>query len=236
MVGGLMLNESFFVNQVDLTLNPLDFLDGKATSVNRDGILLINNFLTQSEVNVLINSLKDKFWKPVGIDGFGDFKTSEIGSYRLSYYNRLISECFFYKVALFFNEIIEFNNCQWKAVGMSPLFRFIKYSKNSGKLIPHYDAPFIENESQQTMKSFIIYLTTGKDGSTRFLLDQKNSISNEQENYKDQFIVPNKEDIYFKTIHESGNAVAFNHRTFHDSESNCSEKIIIRTDIVYEKI
>src|SRR5205823_3981703 len=60
----------------------------------------------------------------------------------------------------------------WRAVGVSPMLRFIKY-RQGGALIPHYDAPYVYHEGKRTLVSLVIYLDLGGDsgGATRIIAD-----------------------------------------------------------------
>lgn len=237
-----------FVNQQTIDNHfLLNLVDEKFEfEFHEDAITLIEHFFNQENIQILLNNLKEKPWTPVGTDGILDNYNSKeiIGSYRLSIYNETFAHYLwqFMKPFFLFKKVDDFSNIEnlnhfiWKPIGTNPLFRFIYYTANTGFLIPHYDAPYQFNDKKQTMKSFVIYLTTNDEGGeTRFLNDEQDKLPFEKRHFADQFFTPKKENIKHIIQPVAGNAIAFDHRILHDSCPCNNDKIIIRTDIIYEK-
>lgn len=212
---------------------------------NKNEIDFFNNLFSEEQLTIINNEIESINWIPVGIDGYLHNFNGIIGSYRASVYDEKFSHYIFNIIQSFLDKKIILNEFsttdwdfhdQWNLVSVSPLFRFIKYQHN-GILVPHYDASFVYNENKRTLKSFVIYLTTNKTGSTRFLHDQQTKIPYKDRIFEDQFFTPTNNDIIFENSCKKGDAILFNHRLLHDSSIIFNEeKIIIRTDLVYEKI
>ncbi len=212
---------------------------------NQNNIDIFNNLLNKQQISILLEELNYVNWIPVGIDGYLKNFNGIIGSYRASVYDQILANYFFNILKKYLNHNLTLNeyattdwdfHSNWKFIGINPLFRFIKY-ENNGMLVPHYDASFIYNNEKRTLKSLVIYLTTNNTGKTRFLNDQQINIPYQNRNFDDQFFKPLDKDIYFENSCITGDAISFNHRLLHDSSIIENEiKIIIRTDLVYEKI
>ena len=105
---------------------------------------------------------------------------------------------------------------------IASLLRFIKYT-NEGVLFPHRDISYKYNQSKRTLKSVVIYLTSG---STKFLKEVEGD---------DWDRSSNPSEVDFEVKAEAGDVLIFDHELLHESENYGQEKIIIRTDIVYEQ-
>lgn len=235
-----------FINEkkVDFLPTLTQTLNVKKIQKNKDSIIIIDNLFSNNDIVKLKKIINNYEWVPVGIDGIlKNYKSEDpIGSYRLSFYSEELSSCIYNYI----NEHLEnihiddFSTIEggkgdiWTPVSVNPLFRCIKYLKN-GLLIPHYDSSYIEKDNKKTIKSFIIYLTNNQSGKTRFLYDAQENIIKEQRNYEDQNRTPSNEEILFSITPKEGKGIIFNHRILHDTEISNEEKIILRTDIVYEK-
>ena len=208
---------------------------------------LINDFLTKKEIMFFLNQIEKNINVPVGVTGYLHEYTEgdRVGSYRGSIYNKEISKIFFERLKGVYPEKRDFKescnsdhyeHSHWEFIGVNPLFRFIKY-KEGGKLIPHYDAPYIENQEERTLVTMVIYLTNNKSGKTRFINDPQKDIPASLRNLEDWDKEAKEKDIIFTVRPEEGKVVLFDHRIVHDSEDliNDSEKIIIRTDLVFRK-
>lgn len=240
-----------FVNPQDFPID--DFFNNKNLQGGKANLTLRSNncsyfddILDGPTLDFLMTELTERYWIPVGVDGFKENhkEGDKIGSYRLSLYSENLANYIWERVSSYYDHI-EFlgdmaNNendghTDWKAIGVNPLFRFIKYTDN-GTLIPHYDSPYVKNTQTRTLKSFVIYLTSGEDGGTRFLVDPQNGLKVEDRDFSDQFFTPKDNDVLQTARQKQNSGVIFDHRILHDSEPNKNEKIIIRTDIVYEKV
>jgi hypothetical protein len=126
----------------------------------------------------------------------------------------------------------------WRAIGVSPLFRFIRYKKGD-LLIPHYDAPYVYDDTTSTLMSLVIYLTVnkGEGGETRFIKDVQVAKVAKDRNYSDWDRLAHDDEILYKNTYNKGDALVMDHRVLHDSQEFTGEeyKLIIRTDVVYTK-
>lgn len=247
-----VLNKNF-INQKILPLEIIKTLEKENSHlkiVNDDkDVNKIFNIFTIKEFNAIKKFIKDEKWLEVGYDGIlKNFnKKDNVGSHRLSIYSEEIAKILWeriIKLGLNLDINVDIINNpdlghhkNWKAVGVNPLLRFIKYKKGN-QLVKHYDSPYIFDNTTRTLKSMVIYLTTNEQGKTRFFVDEQDNIPFNERNYEDSKTVGDKKDVLksFKT--KENKCLLFNHNLLHDSEPITidEEKIIIRTDIIYEKI
>lgn len=248
-----MKGNKYFINEFDLQKNIINEIisNNHQTTIEdlfvKDLSFKINKLLTDQEVNLINNNINSKEWIPVGIDGVKkNYKINDvIGSYRLSCYEENLANALWERIKKHFPSVrimkedspTEWDNHkEWEPIGINPLFRFIRYT-NIGMLIPHYDAPFIENNEIRSLNSLVIYLTNNQEGGTRFIKDHQSSLPLHQRDYSDWNKEADNEDILISIYPSKGDAIVFDHRILHDSERiNMETKIIIRTDIMYRKI
>ena len=235
-----------FVNQQDINSDIFDGLMSNSVSCFIDNDLQVfNDLFSQHGIKLLMDNILNKEWQPVGIDGIlKNYKRGDkIGNYRLSVYSQELADIIWSKICPFFQErilteysMIEWRDHErWEPVGINPLFRFIQY-KEDGFLVPHYDAPYQENDETQTVKSLVVYLTENESGGeTRFLKDKQEKLPLKERDFSDQFFTPDDSDVTYKVKPQVGRAIAFDHRRLHDSASSKESKVIMRTDIVYRK-
>ena len=237
-----------FINAVEVSNSLLNLTKSASdkASVGKKEMTYINDFLSEQEINAWINFIQSQNRIPVGLDGIKDnYRPGDIiGNYRLSIFNERLVDLWWKRIAHMFgsiwvnnNQIDESSNDNTKAlykpVGINPLLRIIEY-KQSGQLISHYDAPYIYNDKKQTLKSFIIYLTSNKTGSTQFIWDDQQHIPNHLKDFSDRENINSYEEMEFFPV--AGNALVFDHRILHRVLPTSELKIIIRTDIIYEKV
>lgn len=210
----------------------------------------LKNLLTKEECHSLLKELSNNEWIEVGSNGIlSDYSAGDyIGSYRQSCYEEEFAVMLWERIKSIFPLVRSFskyaetdwdNHFIWRPVGINPLFRFIKY-KNEGSLVAHYDAPFIENNKKRSLMTLVIYLNTVKEsngGSTRFIFDSQKKIEVNERNLADWSRSANNNEVLKKSQPFEGNAILFDHRILHDSEPLINqEKIILRTDIMFEKV
>jgi len=223
------------------TVECLDFIPGYTA--------VINDFLTQIEVDSILEDTSNQKWVPVGLDGILSHYTSgdPIGSYRLSCYEPDLANALWNRLAPYLPSERVFNEyshtdydgaVKWKPVGINPLFRFIKYLED-GALVPHYDGPFIESDERRSLSTLVMYFTDNKKGGTRFLHDPQSKLPFTKRDFSDWTVTAKTEDITHVIEPTRGKALIFDHRILHDSEPmghDKTEKMIIRADIMYEKV
>lgn len=211
---------------------------------------LIKELFSQKECSEVLAELNTLNWVPVGQNGYlkdYDPHKDSIGSYRASCYSDAFARLLWNRLApslpilriMNDNTPTDWNGHRiWRAVGVNPLMRFIRYEK-LGMLIPHYDSSYEFHEGKRTLMSLIIYLTEceeGEGGATRFIVDPQQHLPLTEREYNDWTGPPPQSAILYAIPPKQGMAVAFDHRILHDSEFvQNSSKLILRTDIIFEK-
>lgn len=117
----------------------------------------------------------------------------------------------------------------WSRTRINPLFRFIKYGLGDW-LVPHYDDSYRASDDERSLLTVVIYLTAGK---TRFIRENRAI-----HNYEDQDEKPSDDRVINEFLCSPGDILIFDHRILHDCEmllDNTDEKLIIRTDMMYER-
>lgn len=253
-----MVDKSNFVNHFEMDEDVQQILedgwDGRLperrileVGQSDTGIDVINGLLTP-QIAVLLRRQLDKHkWQAVGLDGRADHTYSEIGNYRLSNWNPGFAARLWDRLQGFFPDFAicdafsptdHEGHARWKPAGVSPLFRYIRYAEG-GKLVGHYDETFRESDSRRTLMSLVIYLTSNQRGATRFLHDKQLGKPMSEYNFADWDRAGNDDEVMLRVTPHPGKALMFGHRILHDSEPLAEgdpEKIIIRTDIMFEKV
>lgn len=212
---------------------------------------IIHSLIPKKERDSIIQHLDKANWLPVSYTGMsGNYTEGDpIGSYRASNYTPEYANVLWERIKnyipkyRYFNENspTDYDNHEvWEAIGVSPLLRFIKY-EDGGKLVVHYDAPYVENEDTRTLQSFVIYIYHDNElvgGATRYLHDKQANIPVKDRDLSDQIRFANKDEVRYNFLPEDGTGVIFDHRLLHDAQEvkGKGRKIIIRTDIMYRKV
>lgn len=215
--------------------------------VNKKGeATVVSNALSIEERNNISEWVKNNSEKLVKTSQYG-YTTGEekTGSSRLSFYDEEWAKIIFERLMLsgainpIFNEKDANTNWspfqQWRAIGLSPLFRVMKYNEED-VLYPHYDDSFYKSDTQRSLKSVVISVKMAEEGgSTRFIKDEQLTLPLNDRDFSDKNSEPEQNDIMY-SFNEEGSILVFNHRVLHDGEKiKKGEKIIIRTDILYER-
>lgn len=228
-------------------IHPAQVCRGGSRGFHPASYLELDSLLEPSQVAELVQTIREQSWQAVGLDGFADKPVEQVGNYRLSTYNQALADGLWGKLKTFYDydritqpntPTDHDNHGVWRAVGVSPLFRFIRYLEG-GQLVAHYDATYAESDQRRTLQSLVIYLTDNQRGATRFLRDEQSGLPMDQMDFQDWDRAGNDDEVLFKVAPRAGSAIAFDHRLLHDGEPLAAgdpEKIIIRTDIMFEKI
>lgn len=216
-----------------------------------DSALVLNGVLSGDECAAIRADLSRQPWKPVGqngmLKGFDPAKDL-IGSYRATTYNEKFAEVLWQRIAPQIPSLrvmTEFTPTDtdgdpvWRAVSVNPLMRFIRYTQN-GLLVPHYDAPYDYHDGKRTMMSLVLYLTDSAPedgGATRFILDSQRHLPLVERDHSDWTRTAQSHEVLFSVQPKAGSTLIFDHRILHDSDviKSSAEKIIMRTDIVFER-
>lgn len=209
----------------------------------------ISDLLSDSERKELLGQANEHGWQAVGIDGIASHyrEGDKIGSFRASSFSPEFAKVLWNRISPFLQnpKVISEDtptdwdgSYVWRPIGISPLFRFIKYT-SGGLLVPHYDGPFIYPNDQRTLMSLVVYLNTEniQGGLTRFIKDPQLDKPLSQKDYSDWQRFATKEEVLFFIDPNPGSAIVFDHRILHDSSeiTGAGEKVIIRSDIVFAR-
>jgi NAD+ synthetase len=128
----------------------------------------------------------------------------------------------------------------WRAVGINPLLRFLRYEKD-GRSSGHYDLGYDAGDGRQrSLMSIVIYLTDRRDndgGATILLLDRQRHVPLDDWDYSDQIDRPQERDILLRSPPRAGSAFVFDHFLLHAAETwnSSSHRLILRTDVMFER-
>lgn len=212
------------------------------------GTIQISGLIAETERTLMLDALGQGEWLPVGVNGMrGNYQPGErIGSWRATLWSPEYAAALWARLHPHLNTNETFNevyptdheNHQWTPVGISPLLRFVRYT-DEGCLVPHYDAPFVSSETTRTLKSLVLYLhhdATLSGGQTRFLHDPQAHLPVNQRDLADSEEFAADDDVRVAIDAQPGTGMLFPHRVRHDSAPTTGpgEKIIIRTDVIYE--
>lgn len=205
-------------------------------------IIVIDDFLSQDECAWMLEQLADKAsW--VGVNKYGNTHftqdAQDTENLRASMYNADLAQSFFQRLAGHIPMIQNNEKSRilqpheyWRATGVNPLMRFIRY-QGEHFLVPHYDDTFIFNRHQKTLMSLIIYLEDS-EAQTRFIKDSQLDLPEAQRNYRDWEHLADDKDSILAIQAKKGRAVLFNHRVLHDATSPALlQKTIIRSDVIF---
>ena len=187
--------------------------------------------------------------QPVSVQGRTDVPDERIGSRRATIWSEKLAEIIWRKLDL--DLCLDCNpftstdwwqgdkrRWYWKAVGFSPLLRFMRYEKG-GMHYPHYDAGYIyPDDNYRTLMSVVLYLTDNKSGFTRMIQDNQEGLPVWDRDHSDWIREPYKKEILSSSVPTAGNGIIFNHRICHDVSLFTDEKprIIIRGDVIFKSL
>lgn len=232
--------------------NPMPAVSATPLADCTEELNSVSSLLYLDECLALIEALESTHQVPVGTNGrVKDYNpsTDTAASYRATLYHSELAGLLWERLRGAISPVRCFDEYSmtdssghsvWRAVGVNPSLRFIKYSKG-GTLVPHYDAGYdYQDGKRHTLMSLVIYLTDGIDGCggrTRFILDTQRSLPSTERDYGDWTRAAEPHEIVLAVQPNAGGALLFDHRMLHDAEGWQAEtpRIIIRTDIVFER-
>jgi NAD+ synthase (glutamine-hydrolysing) len=247
-VNGLFRLDSGFVAALNVTLDPE--IVREPILGQGDSAMILRYVLRRDEIERLRAELQRCEWIPVGIDGMRKHfnpATARLGSWRATAYDPVFARTLWNRIGGHIGtpRIMDASTPTdwdgtpvWRAVGINPMLRFIRYTQG-GALIPHYDAPFSYHEGKRTLVSLILTINPGdgSGGATRFIRDPQSHLPVVERDLADwtRFAAP--EEVLLAVQPEAGMCLAFDHRLLHDGEAvaGTAEKIILRTDVVFER-
>lgn len=234
-------------------VSPMNFLNISFPSYKTDisiekhgeygDIVHYKNVFSNEELGVLLDVFDKSSKKEANIFGYIKENQCGEGSQRASLYNINLAKVIWNRIISSqfpgFSQadrpITDWNQGEiYIPIGVSPLMRFIGY-KNNGSLVPHYDYSF-KDGAVKTLHSIVIYLTSNTAGATRFLKDgQSNSWSKDLSDWNPE--EKQSAIVEHKFLPKAGDVLVFPHHLLHDSDYiEGQEKVIIRTDVFWQKV
>ena len=219
-------------------------IDVEVLTAQKHNIIHLSNVLSKNECQWLINETNNQNWLPANLYGKQkDFDSlhEQPMSHRLSTYNNVLSYTLFNRIGSFIDNIKQFslplpiianNSDIWSAVGINPLFRYIRYQKGNS-LIVHYDDTYEYNNNKKTLLTMVIYLDDNS-ALTRFISDPQIHKPDQYKDFSDWNCLANDNEVLCSVQAKAGDVLLFDHRLLHDATSPDSIKHILRTDIIFE--
>lgn len=202
---------------------------GDEQSLPQGSLSVIENLISHKEALALIKSFDNADIEAIktGDNGYKNsmVDNARVHSLRKTLFSDELAKILFDRI-VFNGEPILHDGHMYKPVGVNPAFRFIKYV-DDGFLVPHYDFPYVDGD-RITLKTLVLNLTD-TDAKTIFIKEyRENDLTDLDE-------MPSDDDIIVSFDSKVVNALMFDHQMLH-AGTNSSNKMIIRTDIMYEKI
>lgn len=209
--------------------------------------------LSEDVCNLLMATLntfgQDQFY-PVSTSGKQEAETLGKGSVRLTNYDVSFAQYLTEELSAYVPAQLHLNPhtpCDWESqnplgynvwnfMGISPLFRYMKYTKDSWH-VPHYDASHYNKEDPllRTLYSGVLYLTNNKSGATAFVNDKQGRIPFKDRNKDDWTRQAEYSEVNNWSLPSKGKIIIFPHGACHSVFPllEDEERIIVRFDLFY---
>ncbi len=238
-------------NELDDALKALSSPAILKKSTTRGNVYQIADLLSPVEIKRIWKAVNVNGWKAVSVSGSNESlsnKVTKIGSFRSSVVSCDLAELIWKRISPHFggihffdeNSLVEYEGINaWRAVGISPFIRFVKYTGECDGLTPHYDESILFPNGTKAMMRVLVYLNTDhlSGGHTVFVKDP----DAHKEFYKMQLKpwdrLPKEEEILFEVAPIAGQALIFDHKCLHGARPvyGEGEKVTFRTDILFVK-
>ena len=207
---------------------------------------LVGRLLSGEETSAWRQSLRNAHWQPVSVTGMsGNYSVGDrIGSYRATDLRSDIAAELWQRLAPILRPVYpeplrptDHDGSCWEPVAVNPLLRFIRYQAG-GALVPHYDAPYVQDEHIRSLQSVVVYLSATDEcigGATRFLVDGQHGVPVGERDLGDGGLDSGTTRVSFQPTC-AGQAMIFDHRLWHDGEGvRSGEKYLLRTDVMFRR-
>jgi len=221
--------------------------------------ILADNFLSRQECDDLIYYFEKEEKHPVGVNGYTE-PSDDIGSYRTNAWADHLTHVLspqFRKVMSKFNlDKLQGNQGQflhnffdqnkrvmptpfevkdqtYTCLGNTPYMRFMKY-ENEGKHVPHFDAPFVNDDERfLTLFSWVLYLNDAEGGTFEFVHSGQEHLPMKDRDYSDWENMHTVNDMITKVEPKKGRLLIFPHWICHGVQEVKSVRFSIRGDLAY---
>lgn len=249
-----------WVGEFTLAKATLDRLDPRLRTAPRrepiadfgDSAFLLQELLAPDEWQALRSDLESRAWVPVGQNGMRkgfDPRRDTVGSHRVTCFEPAVAALLWDRLSGCIPALrimrddtpTDWEGSRvWRAVGVNPLLRFIKYERG-GLLVPHHDAPYQAPDGSRTLMSVLIYLSDAPSesgGATRLLIDPQRNRPLAERDYADLTSPEpsNSPRVLFRVLPRAGSALVLDHRVLHDADvfEGDVPKLLLRTDILFQ--
>ena len=220
----------------------------------RPSVIVADGALTPGDCSRLIEALTGAPRQPVGVTGVVD--SMGHGSVRSSAFSEELAAQLWARIRPAVPSVRllgEFDPSEghatttrpgrrsWRAVGLSPLLRFMRY-ETGGRHLCHYDAAYEYLDGHRTLMSVVIFLTGDGTpelgGSLRFVRDGQESLPVWKRDHSDWAVDTRPEQVIDEVFPQAGRVAVFDHRRCHDVAcwAGADDRIVIRADVVFAPI
>jgi hypothetical protein len=231
LVGGFVLDRKVYAHFRE-DASPVEW--GGLITGGEPGVL-VEGALSEHEVEALRSVADSAVWVGAGANGYVCKSGDDVGSWRATIFDAFLAQVLWQRLegaildAGLATRVV--GGVAWQAVGVNPALRLIRYEAG-GVVLPHYDGPFVESAERESMLTLVVYLSdTCVDGGTRFLFDTVPDAS-----YADWLRAARDDEVCSTVSARSGDCAVFAHRILHEAPSVREPKLVIRSDIMFEKV
>jgi NAD+ synthetase len=242
----------------ELRRGPLPRTRGEPVPGFGESLVVVHELLGPPEVQLLSDASRDRTWVPVGTHGVAsgyEPKRDPPGSGRACTYDHGLAAVLWARLAPALPAVRVFEDTTptdhgdhpaWRPVGVSPLFRFIRY-EHGGSLVPHYDAGFdLGDGRRRTLMSVLVSLGPAPEGDdqppsvrghTRFLLDRQRHLPVRERDFSDHTRPAPAHDVLWAAPDDPGTAIVFDHRLLHEGRAwtGAQPRLLVRADVIFER-
>lgn len=223
---------------------------GEAVADFDDSARALVGVLSAEECEALAAAVAGAPWTAVGVDGYraGFVEGRDpVGSLRASCHDEGLAAALWRRLAPLVPSprVVDDDTptdgdgaAVWRAIGASPVLRFIAYPAG-GRVIPHRDAAFDYGDGRRrTLMSVVVTLAGDRAGEgTRLLVDPERGVPRRERDFRDEAAPAAGHRLLAAPAVGLGGALVFDHRVLHEGGVWRGEgvRLILRTDVIFER-